>query len=141
MRIVAMVVLALVSACGSHRLAHESSPPLANTQWRLDRLGDTPIHVADGQHAPHLVFVPDGHRVQGSGGCNRITGTYREDGSAITIGPLASTRMACVQGMETESQFLLGLDRVRKWSITGQRLTLSDDTGRVVAMLEAVATR
>ena len=29
------------------------------------------------------------------GGCNRFFGHYTYDGSAIKIGPLASTRMAC----------------------------------------------
>jgi hypothetical protein len=32
--------------------------------------------------------------VAGHGGCNRFFGHYTYDGSAIKIGPLASTRMA-----------------------------------------------
>lgn len=142
MRMVAFLVLALVSACGHHRVSRETaSPPLASTEWRLVRLGEAPVHAANAQHAAHLVFVPDGHRVQGSGGCNRIAGTYREEGSTLTIGQLASTRMACAQGMDTESKFVAALDRVRAWSITGRQLTLWDETRASVATLEAVPRR
>ncbi len=139
MRILAIAMLALVSACGHHRTAAQSSsPPLVDTQWRLVLLGDAPVHAADAQHAAHLVFVSDGLRVQGSGGCNRITGTYRQDGDALTIDQVASTRKACAQGMETEATFLAGLERVRRWAIAGKRLTLWDEGGTVVATLEAV---
>jgi heat shock protein HslJ len=36
-------------------------------------------------------------RVSGSSGCNRFTGTYREDGESISLGPLAGTRMASLR--------------------------------------------
>jgi len=44
--------------------------------------------------------------------------------------------MACLQGMETEKAFLDALRRAKHWKVTGERLELSDDSGRVVASFE-----
>jgi len=45
----------------------------------------------------------------------------------VTLSRMASTRMACVQGMETETKFLKALEKVRSWKISGQELQLFDD--------------
>ena len=37
----------------------------------------------------------DGHRVSGSGGCNRIFGPAQVEQGRLIVGTLASTRMAC----------------------------------------------
>lgn len=34
-------------------------------------------------------------RVSGSAGCNRITGSWKQDGATLKLGPFASTMMAC----------------------------------------------
>lgn len=41
--------------------------------------------------------------------------------------------MACIDGMETEKEFLKAMNDVAKWKITGQHLELSNATGTVVA--------
>jgi heat shock protein HslJ len=51
---------------------------------------------------------------------------------------MASTRMACVSGKDTEQKFLAALRQVKKWKIAGRQLELMDDSGAVVAALEAV---
>ena len=50
---------------------------------------------ADDASAPFLVF-DEGGRVSGSGGCNRLAGTYTASGEQLAFGPLATTRMACL---------------------------------------------
>ncbi len=40
----------------------------------------------------------DGGRAAGDGSCNRFSGAFTATGDAIKIGPLASTRMACMDG-------------------------------------------
>lgn len=66
----------------------------------------------------------------GSGGCNRYRGRFTVDGARITIGPLATTRMACPGPvMEQEAQYLAALGRATTWRIDGDTLELRDDDG------------
>jgi uncharacterized lipoprotein YbaY/heat shock protein HslJ len=124
-------------SCG----AHGATSPLRNTYWKLVRLGEQPVVVAERQREPHLVFQLAGSRFSGAGGCNRLSGSFKLDGAAITLGQVVRTMMACVAGMDTEQAFLAALDRVRRWTIEGEHLELQDEAGRTVARLEAVALR
>jgi heat shock protein HslJ len=63
-------------------------------------------------------------------------GGYELKGDKLTFARMASTMMACPDGMETEKKFLRALDQVRRWRIAGRRLELMDGSGKVVAVLE-----
>ena len=110
---------------------------LEKTDWRLIRLGDATVTAADPQRTPNLVLDPVSHRVSGSGGCNRLSGGYEIKGEQLTFGQMASTMMACPSGMEAEQKFLAALRQVKKWRIAGRQLELMDDSGGVIAVLEA----
>jgi putative lipoprotein len=118
-----------------------AAPGTANirdTRWNLVALGDKPLAPADTQRAtPHIILAPDSKQVSGSGGCNRMFGVYELNGEKLRFSGVGSTKMACAAGMDTESQFLGSLLRVRGWKITGQQLELSDSTGAVLARFEA----
>ncbi len=77
---------------------------------------------------PHAVF--DDGAIAGSSGCNSYNGTYESDGDSMTIGPLATTLMACttqLQGQETLYFELLA--QVDTYEVSGDQLTLmSGDT-------------
>ena len=81
-------------------------------------------------------FDAAGGRLSGSGGCNRITGSYQLDGDRLTFGPIASTRMACPEAMDQEQAFLKALAAVRSYRIPGGTLELLDGSN-VVARLRA----
>jgi heat shock protein HslJ len=71
-------------------------------------------------------FGTDG-RVAGSGGCNRFSGEYTLEGDSLAIGPVASTRMACLEpeGVgQQESAYFAALARVASWSFRDDRLQL-----------------
>jgi heat shock protein HslJ len=125
------------AASGSGAAAGGPATPLEKTDWRLIRLGGETVSAADPQRGPSLVFDPATHRVSGSGGCNRLTGGYEVKGEELKFGQMASTRMACVSGMETEQKFLAALEKVKKWKIAGRQLELMDDSGAAVAVLKA----
>jgi len=110
---------------------------LENTYWKLASLGDTAVASASQQQEPHLVFNSENHHVSGSGGCNRLTGSYEINGDQLSLGEMASTMMACLKGMDTEQAFLKALSQVKTWKITGQHLELFDIDGKLVARLEA----
>ena len=115
--------------------------PLRGTYWNLVRLGETPVEVSAGQAEPHLVFASDALQVSGSGGCNRITGAFTLENDRLHLGPLASTMMGCVDGMEQEQRFLKSLNHVERYRIRGQQLELLDGSGAVLARLEAAGPR
>lgn len=120
--------------------ASREAVPLESVRWTLVRLGAKPVDPEDVAKEPHLVFQADPRRVAGSGGCNQVTGGYHIDGERLTFDPLATTRRACIKGMDTEALFLAALGKVRTFTISGRRLALVDDTGEVVAAFEAAGS-
>jgi heat shock protein HslJ len=114
-----------------------STPPLENTHWKLIRLEDQPVTGVSEEKEPYFILNSETGRVSGSGGYNRLTGSYKLDGDHLSFGQMASTMMACIEGMDTEKKFLKGLNEVAKWNITGQLLELSNAGGNVIASLKA----
>ena len=82
-------------------------------------------------------------RVSGSGGINRLMGDYQLEGSSLTFGPIATTKMAGrPDQMESEPRFLAGLARITRWSVDDGKLVLSDEaTGALLCLHEAAAER
>jgi len=126
------------------RVGSQNEPPdepLTNTYWKLAMLGGAPVTPAPNQREAHFILQLAGNRVVGSGGCNRFTGGYETDGEKLTIGRLASTMMACAQGMDTEQKFLAALQQAARAKISGQRMELLDVSGKVLANFQAVHFR
>jgi len=109
---------------------------LENTYWKLTYLGKTAVTVASQQREPHLVLNSASHRVSGSGGCNGLTGSYEVKGDELTFSQMASTMMACPEGMDTEKAFLKVLEDVKTWKVKERKLELFDAGGKAVAILE-----
>ena len=71
-----------------------------------------------------ITFTDDG-MVFGDAGCNRFTGSYTTDGSSITIGPLATTLMACEQPvMDAEQTFLVRLQAAVSYRAKAETLRI-----------------
>lgn len=117
--------------------ATSSTASLQETYWKLTRIADQPVIVAPNQREPNLVFRTEQSRVTGSGGCNSLTGAYKLNGSELIISGVAATRMACIEGMDTEAAFFKALENVRSWKILGQHLELYDSGGNPLVRLEA----
>jgi heat shock protein HslJ len=73
-----------------------SDVPLIGTSWAVVAIdGDPAGHPSRGVvGTPSLRLTEDG-AIAGTTGCNRFFGRYQLDGTTLTIGPLATTRMAC----------------------------------------------
>jgi copper homeostasis protein (lipoprotein) len=115
--------------------------PLRGTYWKLVRLHGTPVQVAEKQREPHLILANYEPRISGSGGCNRVTGSFESDGDKLRLGRMAATMMACPSGMEQERRFLQSLEKVERYRISGSHLEMLDAQGAVIARFEAVALR
>jgi len=119
----------------------EGRPPsaalLENTHWTLVELDGKPV-PSELPQQPHLLFQEEPPRISGSGGCNQLSGEYEHDGERLRFKQIASTRKACIQGgMDTEASFFAVLDQTRGFRISGQRLELVDDAGRILALFAA----
>lgn len=119
--------------CGARMATAE----LENTYWKLTRLGDQPVLVGERQREPNLVLHQQDRRVAAFGGCNRMSGGYTVEGTRIEFSQLASTMMACAEGMDTEQALAAALDRARSYRIIGEHLDLFDQAGELVARFEA----
>jgi heat shock protein HslJ len=118
-----------------------SATMVHDTYWRLVGLGDGPVVVASGRREPHVRLVKEGARVQGSTGCNMFAGIFKENGETLRFGRLATTRMACKEGMAQEQAFLRALEATVKWRILAEGLELYGAGGELLARFEAVRGR
>ncbi len=110
---------------------------LENTYWKLVRLGNEPVTLSASDKEPYMALMPQESRVQGFAGCNRLMGSYELNGEKLKFGRVASTRMACQNGMELEASFMQALESAAKWKIEGEHLELSDLKGALVARFES----
>jgi heat shock protein HslJ len=109
---------------------------LTGSAWKLVALGAKPVVVANPAQYPRMLFDAKSRRASGSGGCNRFSGPYELAGESLRFGALASTRMACAQGMDTESAFFAALGRSASYRIVNGQLELLDAQGGSLAGFE-----
>src|SRR5205823_93199 len=102
---------------------------LTDTRWRPVSIGNRDVAASDREREPWIEFDSHTRRAAGSGGCNRFSGAFEVGRGTLSIGPLVSTKMACLS-METETAFFRGLERTRQFRIRGRTLDLMDDMGR-----------
>ncbi len=75
-------------------------------------------------------------QVSGNAGCNHFNGRYDQTGPTVEMGRLATTRMACKQGiMIEEAKFLHSLENSKSFEIAGQTLLLKNANGDIVLKL------
>ena len=88
-----------VRGCGGRTLPPES---LNETTWSIVMVNQLPVLEA----IPAEVRFAGG-KVTGTAGCNRFNGDYSATANALTLGPIASTRMMCPEkAMAQEADFL-----------------------------------
>lgn len=119
--VLALLVLAIGAAVPAQAQGG-SGPSLAGSSWRLVELNGQP---GVGTEPLTLSFGADG-QVSGYGGCNQFSGPYTQSGSSLTIGPLASTKRACVDpALNTqETAYFQALQSTTRYSIDGRELVL-----------------
>lgn len=103
-----------LKGCGGTPLPQ--APRIANSSWTIESVSG--IRGPAGNAS--IAFT--GNRVSGSTGCNRFNGTWREERGRLILGPLATTKMACMgPGMNTERAVL---------DLLGQPLSIEQGRGR-----------
>jgi heat shock protein HslJ len=114
------------------------SQDLAGTSWMVNSYNNGNQAVVSVLEGSELTaeFASDG-TLSGSSGCNTFTGGYTVDGEKITIGPLATTMMACEEDlMNQEAQYLAALQSAAVYSIDGNTLQLRTADDALAALFD-----
>ena len=123
--------LTIFDGSGATLLVYAAGPanPLTGS-WVVTGYNNGQEAVVSPLAGTELTAVFTGDAVSGNGGCNTYNGGYTLDGDAVTIGPLASTMMACDQAiMDQETQLLAALQVPATVEVSGANLTLRDAAG------------
>ena len=109
---------------------------LFGVRWRVQELLGSPLGpAAGGQRAPHLILDPSHLRLSGSGGCNRLMGSFSVDGHRLGFKRVVTTMMACPQGMEQERRLIETLGEVQRWHVEERTLMLMNWQQQVLVKL------
>lgn len=126
---IVMILAPHAAVAGAEAGTAVGSGEVEGVVWVLAGYGTAGVTNAPVAGSRIDIAFEDG-RVAGSSGCNSYAGTYALDGTALGIGPLASTRKACPPPlMQQEDQYQRILRAVDSATIAGDRLTLSGPAG------------
>jgi heat shock protein HslJ len=106
---------------------------LAGSSWVLASYGPPDAQTPAAGEPATLAFGTDG-RVTGTTGCNNLTGPYSAAGGKLTIGPLATTRRACLSDAANaqEQAIVATLNGAVGYERTSDRLRITSADGKTV---------
>jgi heat shock protein HslJ len=113
------------------QFALEPKPTLEGVQWEVTGYNNGRQAVVSPQLGSRLTVVfKDGH-ISGNSGCNSFHGTFKVEGSALSVGPLATTRMQCSEKgvMDQEQAFVAALQTATTWEISRGMLDMHRKDG------------
>jgi putative lipoprotein len=116
--------------------ANHSHEVLTDVQWTLAEVNGKAVE----NDAPqvYIKLVEKTQRVEGSGGCNRLMGSYQVEGRTLHFKQTGTTMMACNgEVMDQERAFIGALDATESFRVHNTTLMLMGKDGKVLALLEA----
>jgi heat shock protein HslJ len=132
-KLAAILLIAFAArACSSTNDAKAPAPSAASTpaslvgtEWTLRDVAGTPA-LATPQAT---IQFPEAGRVAGNGSCNRFTGSVEISGLNLKFGPLASTRMACMDNgvSDQEAHYLQALGAATRYALENGDLLIYCD--------------
>lgn len=99
--------------------------------WKLQEITGATVNPALNSQ----VTIEASGNINGSGGCNRLTGTAQISGDKLRVGPMGVTMMACdTSTMDQERNFHAALDKVRSFEVQddGAKLVLMGEDGKAL---------
>ncbi|AXC14753.1 protein of unknown function DUF306, Meta and HslJ [Acidisarcina polymorpha] len=110
---------------------------VTETQWNLVELNGSPVSSRSPGSQPYIYLQTQGDKLSGSGGCNRLFGSFDLSGSSLQFHSVAQTLMACPgNSAERESALLDALKLTTSFQVSGDVLLLRVDD-RVLARFQA----
>jgi heat shock protein HslJ len=106
--------------CADTNGASEAS--IMDQKWVFQTLNGERLDLPAGAETPWLKLVGD--QVQGFGGCNNLMGSYKMEGTNLSMPALASTKKFCEGVQPTENAIKQALGQVDSFKLDGGLLTL-----------------
>ena len=130
----AAAALLCASCCPCRSYRKKTRRPLEGTEWQLIQLGGKSVRPEEGTFS--LQFDAEKQTVSGTGACNRLSGNYTTgERRALSIGPLASTRMTCPD-MDRERDYAEALEATTHYDMDRPMLLLLSN-GELRAVFQA----
>lgn len=118
-----LLVIGLLAGCAPKPLQNSTAnSTLTNTRWKLTALNSLPNGLP--KLSKDVFLQLDTGRIKGFAGCNNYFGGYTTHDAALSFTGVASTKMFCQDGMETETKLFEALNNTSHYRITGTKLEL-----------------
>jgi heat shock protein HslJ len=123
--------LSLMADGGTYEFEPIPVATLAETRWEVTGVNTGKQAIASPVPGTTLTLAFQKGTVVGVSGCNNYRANYKQQGSAIAISGLASTRRVCggTGVMEQERLFHAALQSAASWAIEGDTLELRHADG------------
>jgi len=102
----------------------DATVKLEGTKWQLVTFAVSPAPLQVPADVTIFIKLAAG-KLEGSGGCNRIGGSYILDGNSLTTSQLFSTKMFCEKAMKWETMFLQQLEKSQSYVLNGETLEIN----------------
>ncbi len=118
-------------------LRFTAAPPITGVEWRWQEFQD-----ADGTTttvdlpANYTLMLNDDGSANVRADCNRGSGTYTLDGSQLSLSPLATTLVACLEGSLSD-QYIASLGSVAAYAVGDDQLLLTLAEGGTLRFVAA----
>lgn len=114
--------------------------PLTGTAWRLTTIASGTAVSSTIAGTEVTATFGDDRIVSGSDGCNRYTAPYETSDGDLTIGALATTKMACEPDVQQQAnEVAAAMATTAAFEIDGTSLTLLDEAGDLLLQFDGVA--
>ncbi len=133
--LVGALSLSMVACTSNGASSSPSEPKLAGSAWTVQSVGGQAVN---GGKPPSLTFSAS-MGVSGNGGCNNFSGQAKQNGMALSIGPIMATKMSCGPAQDKlESSFLGALRNAKHAEVKGDLLELKGEADAPVVVLVRV---
>lgn len=110
---------------------------LEGPTWVLGSIIQNEVVVSSAVDSQITAIFADG-QVAGLAGCNQYSASYTMTDTALTLGPIAATKMACEDERgQREQEFLTAFAAAVSYAIEGESLTLLDANGNELLIFQA----
>lgn len=107
-----------------------------NKKWVLMEILDSPVQLSGTEKDAHIIFNKKEQRFTGSGGCNRINGSYSMDTKGnLSFGQTLSTKMSCPD-MAFEDKFLAQLAGVTSYELKEGKLVMKKGKKKIFVFMK-----
>ena len=128
-RLFVLVLLMGLAACEGALSDDDTSDELTRDDWVAATINGKAV-IKPGRVT--LAFLEG--RVSGRSGCNLYSGPVEIGRGSLKVGPLISTKMACLEDglMQQESAYLSALQSTRGYELASGTLTIATGSGPLV---------